>query len=780
MNIRHSFSLALGIMLVLTGCFKQPVAPKLPSWETPLTFPLLDRIYNLVDLQNDSTITVTDTSLGHLAFVFSDTMESVGITDADLMFDTGLPVSIPSLDVETGEISVDQTLTPINLAPDAFDLVSVNDTVRNFPHQELVNTDDTVQIALPSNVPFYKSISRYSVRNGSIIFRVTNNTPVPLDTVQIVLLEMDGTTIREKTHTDTITPYSQQSIDLDVSGKELTSEIRTRVRITNARIDEEVVQTEPEIALVPRVQISDIKTITGVTKDTTYTDTLKYGIQNEGVRLKRGRLHDFYGTPAEDDSNALALENWLNYIPADLVLEFEFSNIFASGHPPGKPVVINDTLLAAFYNPNTEQVEPSPLVNRFQYPYSLSRDTIRGLRQTDFLDSLQVIVRMNQIASDDPRSSVGEEVTMAFPVDKTIEGDVVMKPMRFDRMVAVLEKEFPPVEQTIDKIPEGFSGLGFQKVRLVTNFYNQVPIDTVQLHLSFTGMSAMGGQKDLVIEDVQLATPVNTDIGNADYAYTEIIFRADSVVRVYHAGQLVQQKKTNLAIQDLLNDVPDSIQVSANAMLNGEATLTPGDSLWGDFALEAPFFVSIRDTMRFIPVDSTRIDTLQPDTREQLKNSLSYIELRTDIENHLGFRGGMSLLVSNKGLFPLLGTANTSDSTFQIRNDSLYINGDSTAYSFIDTLFTVTLPAVNRFSEPGPGDSIDYNFVDESGFTKDTTIVFDASDTSKVNILTSDIIYYTKPLIQFYPTPEPISVRPEDYISFKSRVTFRIKVGDGD
>lgn len=776
MNVRYFFSLILAGMLALSGCFKQPVAPKLPSWETPLTFPLLDRVYDLVDLQNDSTITVTDTSLGHLAFVFSDTMESVGITTNDLRFASSPPITIPPLNEGSTNLSVTRTLSQIDRTPSALNAYQSGDTVLFFPASNIIDAADTIEVGLPSDVPFFKSISRYTVDQGQINFTIDNSTPLPLDIVRIQLTKIDGTLIQEEL--DNIPPYTEQTIVLDLSGKELTNQMRFTTYITNEEISNEVLQTDPGITLQPAIDISDVKTVTGVTKDTTYTDTIKYGISNPDVRLKRGRLHDFLGTPAVGDSNALALENWLNYIPADLVLDIEFSNIYAPGHPAGNSVTILDTLLAAFYNSNTEKMEPSPLVNRFQYPYSLSRDTIRSITPSGFLDSLQVVIQMEQIASDDPRSSVGEEVTMVFPIDNTIEGDVTMKPLQFDRIIAAIEKQFPPIEQTIDKIPEGFSGLGFQKVRLITNFYNQIPIDTVLLQLQFVGNSAVGGQKVLDLQDVRLATPVNTDIGNANYAYTEIVFRSDSLVRVFHGGQLVQQQQTNLAIQDLLNDVPDSIQVSANATLNGTATLTPGDSLWGDFAMEAPFFVAITDTMRFIPVDSTQIDTLQPDTRAQLKNTLSFIELRTDIENHLGFQGAMSLLVSNKGLFPLLGTANTSDSTFQIRNDSLYINGDSIAYSFIDTLFRVTLPAINRFTEPGPEDSIDYNFVAESGFTMDTTIVFDAADTTKVNILTSDMIYYTKPLIQFYPTPQPISIRPEDYISFRSRVTFRIKVGD--
>ena len=326
MKLRNLFVVILGISLVAAGCFKQPVAPKLPSWQTPLTFPLLDRLYSLVDLQNDSTITVTDTSLGHLAFVFSDTMESVSITSQDLSFASGPPINIPPINVDNTELGVTQSLAPIDRTPSQLQNYQAGDTILFFPATNIIDAADTIDIPLPDNIPFFKSVSRYSVEQGQITFTVDNQTPLPLDTVLIRLSTLDGALIGETL--DSMQAYSVKDIVLDLSGKELTPQMRLYTYLTNEAISNEVLQSSPAITLQPTVDIANIKTVTGVTKDTTYTDTMSYGFSNPQVRLRRGVFRDYRGTPAEGDSNALALRNWLNYIPADLTLEFEFMNIY--------------------------------------------------------------------------------------------------------------------------------------------------------------------------------------------------------------------------------------------------------------------------------------------------------------------------------------------------------------------------------------------------------------------------------------------------------------------
>ena len=92
--------------------------------------------------------------------------------------------------------------------------------------------------------------------------------------------------------------------------------------------------------------------------------------------------------------------------------------------------------------------------------------------------------------------------------------------------------------------------------------------------------------------------------------------------------------------------------IRSAARIDGRGTIVGGATIGGEYRMVAPFEVRM-DPMTFISVTETPIEEMAHDVRNRIRSSLSYAELTSTVINSIPVGGEISILLSNKKLFPL-------------------------------------------------------------------------------------------------------------------------------
>ena len=491
--------------------------------------------------------------------------------------------------------------------------------------------------------------------------------------------------------------------------------------------------------------------------DTTVTQSISV---MESISLMSAHIADI----ASSDTNKIKInvENGL-FTPVDIELSIE--NILNSS---GQPLTYQTTI-------DTDSTVDDEI--------DLSDKEIRDSNY-GFLEELVI---NNKISFDSENTQIkfGEEYTLNI-------NEISTTPMQFDELYVYLQDfSTPPIDMA--NVPAGFGDIGLPTLQFNLYLYNEIDAP-LTLNLDLRGVTEDATPIEIHVEP-ELKFP-----DNYDGIDTTVISIYSDTLEVQGTG-FTDYYQLEARIDTLFSR--DEIEVSGNAILNGESSLRPGKSFWGDVGIEIrPLTIVFPEDVTFSPQQKTEL-SLDEGTRENIDDGLVEAELFIEVGNSMPIGATLNMLTSNQDFFPLCfdtlrtGLANEqtiSDTCLTLIQenyspDSIYVsqddNGEFVYSEFInstDTVFVGRLLALDL--------GIPTN-LDENGFILEKDVTYNnlILDTTKMGWLTSNDLLYISPVINDVRTsidtlPGYVTFHTIDYLQIKSFLTLmmdsRIITGSED
>ena len=277
-----------------------------------------------------------------------------------------------------------------------------------------------------------------------------------------------------------------------------------------------------------------------------------------------------------------------------------------------------------------------------------------------------------------------------------------------------------------------------------------------------------------------------------------ISFRQD-IMSVLHFGNkekipihnpeqttLMEHKITDLFSYDI-------IDISGYAVMDGDATLIPDKSLWGDVEIVvSPLTIVIEDEdiFGFIPDEFTELSVMDRDIAIKVDSGLVSAVMNMNINNQIPFAGNLLMYISNSPTyFPLcMDSLITGDMQNQnvdslcISNIENYLgcNTLNVTYDEVDTLFVKHLDCItdnnyNYYYE----NLLNIDFIsptlDSLGIVLDSAITHQSTTLEdQINYFTRDSLQYLIPRFVFDSNLDTITFQPSNILSINSHLIFKL------
>lgn len=680
--IKNIYKISIpAVLLIIYACdFNSPSDFEMPTWYIDLKFPLVQERYGLGGIVDNQQIFPTSDSLG-MQIIFEDTLPNTSIDASYLEVNVGAniayegtPITSPSLTVLIDTvINVTIPFAPgglVDITGQPFSVPSASEQqVFASSWNDIVSAFDTtfpaIQIDLPAidsnDLPefitevsgvmiqaddisdssfFYSSITnngmlsnvtgaRFSMLTGSSAAPDTladhlQNT-VTKDEVFSQRTLLGDQQLKESiqmlfnfdvaphtNNTDTLTVKAGDSVQVNFS-----------VRIRISGVDEAIVQIAEYEMPIELDQVSfpsDIEIYSGVFKTGT-----SFGINEIEITNLKSTF------PFKMDF----LMNFRNFVP-----------------PAGSDSVKIDTVLSIDH-PTYEK--PIFYIDGYTFSNPSGSDSALSELSIDLSATLQA----QQTAIPLDGSELGN-MTINIKVNE----------LHFASLEANIIQSFPPSTQNIAGMPSGFSGMAFTGVQFEFDMINSIDLP-VQLDVDMVGYNTLG-DSSIVEVRATIAKPSTfgsdstrtiirlSKVGTTvlSYATVDAAIWTDSVTTTPSAG--------TSTIVDLLSFNPAVMVIRSAARIDGRGTISGGAGIGGQYRMVAPFEV-VMDPMTFISVTETPIEEFAHDTRNKIRSSLIFAQLTSTVTNSIPISGEISILLSNKTLFPL----DTTQEMLSIFRDSL-------------------------------------------------------------------------------------------------------------
>ena len=820
-------------LLYIGACdFQNPSDFETPTWFIDLKIPLVQEKYTLDGIVDNKQIFSTDDSLG-MQLIFEDTLPKTSIDASYLEVDVGTeieyegtPQTAPSLTVivdTTIDVTIPFTpglLTDINGIPFTIPPTDDQQIFASTWNDILAVFDTTfpaVEIPLPSidesELPeFITEVSGVMIQadgssDSSFFFSSITNDGMLTDITNARFSMITGSSVSP----DTLADHEQSTVVKDETFTRSTligdQQIKDAIRIlfdfdvashpnntdTLTVFDGDSVQVKFSI----RIRIAGV--------DEAVVEIAEYDMPTELPPVTFPSTVEIYSgifkTGTAFGINEIAISNLKSTYPFYMDFIMNFRNFVPP--PTGGDSVKVDTVLFEDYTTysKTFAIDGYTFLNPAGADSALSELTI------DLTARLQA-------------------QTAFIPLDGSELGNmtinVEVQELHFESLEANIIETFPPSTQNIAGMPSGFSGMAFTAVSFEFDMINSIDLP-VQLDVDMVGYNTMG---DSSIVEVRATIAKPSDYGSdstrtiirmskigttvLSYATVDAVTWSDSITTPPSEG--------TSTIVDLLSFNPAVMIIRSAARIDGRGTIVGGATIGGEYRMVAPFEVRM-DPMTFISVTETPIEEMAHDVRNRIRSSLSYAELTSTVINSIPVGGEISILLSNKNLFPLdltqemLGIFrdslaiqepgwNPTDSLYYMNTcaslnpdssaDDLYIfsvmndysdcvdgvvylvkynpMGKDTVISYVDTLLKVILP------EPA-GFYSDTSTVGHSGQVSSPGEISYSSviDTNKLFLLTDYGEHYTAPRFHLNGTNgESVYLTSEDYIDISTFLIFRL------
>ena len=399
--------------------------------------------------------------------------------------------------------------------------------------------------------------------------------------------------------------------------------------------------------------IQSIENISGTTKPLEFSDLISTPLINNSINILGGDVSSEVEHPDLGDINSLKFNIENNYI-IPLGISIDLLNFIIDSIT----ISITDTINAGLELNVDKKLNSSEIIY-----YS----EIEEGEDIQPIDSIFMNVNLECMATSglfnyDSLSNISINIS-----------NILIEPIEFDLLRAVIDTialETPSL--VIDNIPSGFQGVLFADPSLIINIFNEISINNT-LNLNIEAVD-----DEVESESLNINANINYPEGEEEIANTCIKLDANTTY-VYNGecdlfpidcnieNNCTENYNEDFSLDDLLENSPNSLNVSGEALINGEGTLLPNKYVWGDFRLEAPFSLILGDTsminfnqdtlfqnLNIIPAQSSILQSIDEETKENIDNSLLSASIISEVTNHTPIAGNLSLIISNNdSFFPL-------------------------------------------------------------------------------------------------------------------------------
>ncbi|MCH7938869.1 MAG: hypothetical protein IID13_03870 [Candidatus Marinimicrobia bacterium] len=820
----------LAVAILVGACdFKLLESPEMPRWGVSITLPLINQNYPFSGVPNDSTIFEGDSLV--LQIEFSDTLQRTSLDASYLFIEVSQSETISQSenapDGNTFADTVNESITvvfaldsllnvagmPVSL-PSPFPVPITMDTWNTLVNS--VNLDQQVgpfpvfdTTAITNSISFIKRVRYVQLSSdpglSEFTTTVVNNFPTAIESVSMELFSLGAAadTLLYRSHATTnLSSGDTFSRNSDLKSGKLGGSLSMVIAMALPLVTETVIipaDSTPKITITIGLGVGAgaIDSVAVTTANTPLNlDVTPPPMQlPSDVQITRGRLESGMIPPV----NEITLSGLRNRLPFDIDLEIIFPNFSSDS-------LGSDSLQFGLYTLTNGKADTSDTKDLGNYWFL---DPGGGT-----ISQFEIIVNAAILEKD-----------VMIPLDGLPLGDFQatfsVGDLQFALIEGLFNVSFETVPTTIDKIPTGFTGFLFDRIRLELRLFNEIALP-VNLALNLRGLNARGDTVEVPIV-AKLNYPITGGLAGSP-ATTVIVLDENGASTYWLAAgdSLISEAfwDTSVAnedqsIVDVINMAPDTIEVGGVAVIDGKGAIVADAELWGTFELEAPFAFIIPYTITFLPADATPVAPMDSSVREQIRTALLSASLTSIVTSYFPIAGNIDMLVSDSTLFPLafdeldqltagipetvyttydtiiyrsLTDALEADSIFGISHIVYYPEsssaGQATARSgiratrveffatgndsvpafWVGRLFDMEIPAA------GVDDIWGHVDPDRPG---DTTQVI-ALDAERVNWLTSDETVYVKPLISFYKTDGARTVQSTNSIDFAAYITFEM------
>ena len=811
--------------------FESPSEFEMPTWYVDIKLPLLQERYDLEGMVDSVQIFPSSDSMG-MQLVFEDSLPTTSI-DSDWLevavnqsieFET-VPVMNPELSIDTtinisitiplGEVLIDTT-TPIPVEFSAPPLEATG-ILGSFWNAIADSFDVEVEILIdlpdidPATLPdFVTSVDGVVISDTTdpqgwfpqFRTKITNNgLPTPLENISFELLtgeNMNNPDILADHSREILSAYPFEAATFDtvstLAGDILSNALKMVYKFGLSKIDYEGLDT-----------VLTIKTTDSVKIDLQITLKI-FGVDNAVVTIAETELptpldpisfpsdieifSGVFKTETQPDVNEISISNLKSTFPFDINYYMNFRN-FSDG---SDSVQVPLRLLTSTAFDTAFKIDGYTFANPAGEDSALKELTV----------DISAVLQAQQALIPLDGSELGR---MSIDVD--------ISDLYFESLEATIIEEFPPSEQSIEGIPQGFDGMAFTNAMVEFEMWNTIALPII-LDLDLVGINSLGDSA--VVGVLASISEVNTD--NPDTTKTIIRLSKLGTTTLKYATLMDTQPIDSVTVPpatgestivELLSFNPAFINVESAARIDGRGVIIPGAGSGGVYRMVAPFEVRM-DSMTLIPVTKTPIDEIEYSTRNRIRNTLAHAELTTHVINSI-VDGELSILHSNSIFFPL----DTTTEMLAIYRDTLIDHGDliegedlyvitnceamnldsgnvyifnvmddfskcvdglvylvknspdsemDTVVSYIDTLTTIILPKPTRFYGTAPPV---YGSANTPGDTTHTSII----SAENIRLLTDYGDHFVVPRFQLNGDTLAF-LSTSDNIDVTSTITFRI------
>ena len=367
------------------------------------------------------------------------------------------------------------------------------------------------------------------------------------------------------------------------------------------------------------------------------------------------------------------------------------------------------------------------------------------------------------------------------------------KTIKLDELKVNLN-EFSTSDIDLGNIPSGFEGFDLPFLTFDLHIYNQISAD-MKLYLDLFGIRDDDTLKIHVEPDINFLDELDPYV---DIDSLIISFRQD-IMSVLHFGNkekipihnpeqttLMEHKITDLFSYDI-------IDISGYAVMDGDATLIPDKSLWGDVEIVvSPLTIIIEDEdiFSFVPDEFTELSVMDRDIATKVDSGLVSAVMNMNINNQIPFAGNLLMYISNSPTyFPLcMDSLITGDMQNQnvdslcISNIENYLgcNTLNVTYDEVDTLFVKHLDCItdnnyNYYYE----NLLNIDFIsptlDSLGIVLDSAMTHQSTTLEEqINYFTRDSLQYLIPRFVFDSDLDTITFQPSNILSINSHLIFKL------
>ena len=706
--------LFLAALIIAGACdFQLLEAPKLPRWGVSLTIPLVNRIYSLSELVNDSTIFESDTINREIQIEFSGALDTTRI-DSSL------------LEVELPEAATTQTISETVDGISASDLITmpVEENVRivieldsllrsaPLPAFDAISFPAPVDVIIPQ-LDWNNHVASVTIDESEGPFQVID-TSTAFEDIPFIqrmrYLRLDDTPYSSKFHTTVENngfPTSIDSIRLSLTSGSLLSVTHQKNSLAkNTTYDDstdlatERMGSDMGFGLRIRLPVvtDTVKILAGDSAKVAITIGITIGGVDslaittaqasilpdapdplplpEDIAISSGVLRSAVTSPI----NEVSLNDLANTLPFDILFGLTFPNFTST--PAG-----TDSLK---FGPHTLSDGDAPINDtKVLGGYTFYNPAAGGGAIEEFQYEVLAEVVADDIALPLDGTPLGTfQVGIEFgDGDNNGKGD-----LHFSEITGNFGLSFDAVNTTIENIPTGFAGFQFGRLSLNLHLYNEIRLP-VALDLRLVGRTFEGEPVPVPINaPINYPDAPNAPANNGDTAYTLIVLD-ESSVRTYWLPKgvtdtnsawwdttVVSEGKT---IVDVLNLPPDIIEVAGAAVIEGQGVVEVGKGIWGEFELIAPFAFILEQDISFLPVAPIPLAPMAEDTRKQIQTALLSASLTSRAQTNCPIGGKISMLAADTTLFTLaLDYLDDIAAGFPTKART----GDTTVYASLDSV----------------------------------------------------------------------------------------------